>query len=294
MSDADVLRVVREHWDPQVRTVEHLSLGFGGWHWRADRSDGAHLFVTLDQPLWHSASSAEATYAAAAELSGQLEFVHPCVPTGSGAYTIALGDAWLSCTPWVDGTAPKEWDHEAAGLVHRLHAVLPPRSLVSWEPAVRPDLATELQTWTGAPWTGGPHGEDARTGVGAALDDLAEGVRLFTSLAADLDPGTYVPTHGEPGPHNQWRTEDGLLLLLDWETLRLAPPERDLRGGLAPWIEHDPDVLRVFELEWQLTEIHSFADWLRGPHADDEDTRIAAEALEHEIAGLRAQLAAAR
>ena len=36
-----------------------------------------------------------------------------------------------------------------------------------------------------------------------------------------------VLTHGEPHPGNTMRTEDGWRLI-DWDTARIAPPERDL------------------------------------------------------------------
>lgn len=96
-----------------------------------------------------------------------------------------------------------------------------------------------------------------------------------------------MATHGEPHVHNQWRTADGRLLLIDWETLRLAPPERDLGGGIAELLPHDPAMLRLFRLEWHLSEICSFSDWLRGPHEDDADTRTALRALAHELEGLQ-------
>ena len=115
------------------------------------------------------------------------------------------------------------------------------------------------------------------TGPSASLAD-------YLALTEQLDPATYVPTHGEPDVHNQWRAADGRLVLLDWETLR-SHRESDLPGGVADWVEgRSRSAGNFFELEWALSEVHSYSDWLRGPHGDDADTRTAISALAEELA----------
>lgn len=292
VTDAEILSTVRAHWNPAVTSVEHLPVGFGGWHWRADVGDEPVLFVTLDQPLWHTRSTAERTYAAARTLSHQLGFIHACLPSVGGDVTVAVGRTWLSCTEWVPGASPERVGHEAVAMVEQLHRTPCPASALSWTLQVPEHLCDDLVRWVAAPWDAGPYGPVARETVRDGLDLVREGVPLVREAAATLDPRTFVTTHGEPGTHNQWRADDGRLLLLDWETLRRAPAERDLRGDLATVIDHDPAVLQVFELEWQLSEIHSYADWLRGPHRDDEDTSTVIDSLHHDLAGLRAQLEA--
>jgi hypothetical protein len=59
------------------------------------------------------------------------------------------------------------------------------------------------------------------------------------------------------------------LRLVDWDTTRLAPAERDL------WLVEDrPDdpAYAFFRLRWRLADIASFAAELSAPHADTEDT----------------------
>ena len=51
--------------------------------------------------------------------------------------------------------------------------------------------------------------------------------RAWSSSWARLRPGRVV-THGEPHPGNVLRMQAGGLRLVDWDTVRLAPPERDL------------------------------------------------------------------
>jgi spectinomycin phosphotransferase len=79
-----------------------------------------------------------------------------------------------------------------------------------------------------------------------------------------------VATHGQPDIHNQLLTSNGLRLV-DWESLMLAPSERDLRTvGLG-----NDTMVGMFELEWRLSEINIGATWLQAPHegtADDHET----------------------
>jgi spectinomycin phosphotransferase len=80
-------------------------------------------------------------------------------------------------------------------------------------------------------------------------------------------------------------TADGELLLVDWETLALAPPERDL-AALPPADrgEHaEPRMLEMFALEWTLSEVEEYQRWFRAPHTGTEDDEIA-------LAGLRDEL----
>ncbi len=283
VSDDDVLSLVRAHWLAAVEQVQHLPVGYGGWHWEADTLDGPALFVTLDPPEWHDATSIEAAYAGAASLSRRLEFVHAPLLSTSGCFTVPLADGWLSCTRWLVGSRPSSFTAEAVDLVHQLHAASPPVGIPVWEPGVERDLVDELRDWTATAWDGGPHGEDARSAVHSALDILTEDLATYARLLDRLDPARYVTTHGEPGVHNQWRTHDGILRIIDWESIRLAPPERDLLGDVGKHIGGDPELIELFRLDWKLSEIRSYSDWLRGPHVDDGDTRVGLETLMREL-----------
>jgi spectinomycin phosphotransferase len=153
-----------------------------------------------------------------------------------------------------------------------------------WVAAVEDDLVDELRDWTATVWGHGPHGEDARSAVRASLGTLAGDLARYRRLLERLDRASYVTTHGEPGVHNQWRTQDGSLKVIDWETIRLAPAERDLLGDVGKHIRGDLELVELFRLDWKLSEIRSYSDWLRGPHHDDADTRVALDALKSELA----------
>ncbi|MEU4387664.1 hypothetical protein [Promicromonospora sp. NPDC023805] len=68
-------------------------------------------------------------------------------------------------------------------------------------------------------------------------------------------------------------------VLVDWETLRLAPAERDLRTLGSG----DRLMLEMFDLEWRLGEISKYTTWFAGPHGDTADDRSAFEDLMHEL-----------
>ena len=106
---------------------------------------------------------------------------------------------------------------------------------------------------------------------------------MLVDEAADR---TWVPTHGEPHPANQLRTADGVLLV-DWETLALAPRERDLgplvRSGYADLVHPDPAMLELFDLEWRLDEIAQYTDWFSSPHRGTASDAVAFRGLVDEL-----------
>nr|BFE77338.1 hypothetical protein GCM10020092_106390 [Actinoplanes digitatis] len=85
---------------------------------------------------------------------------------------------------------------------------------------------------------------------------------------AEATPERWVVTHGEPHPGNLMRTGSGLVLV-DWETVRIAPPERDL--WLVDDDQGDPAAAALFRLRWTLADIAGYAAELRRPHEATED-----------------------
>ena len=97
-------------------------------------------------------------------------------------------------------------------------------------------------------------------------------------------------THGEPHRGNTIVTATGVVLV-DWDTCLLAPPERDLwlLVGEEPGIREryaartgtalDARLLEAYRLRWDLADVEAGVRDLRAPHADDEDSRTALAAL---------------
>lgn len=282
VTDADVLALVRTHWEPRADAVEHLPVGWGAHHWRVDVGGTPALFLTLDPDLpRHTRESLEAAYASAAALD--LDVVWPSLPHGDGEFTVPLGARTASVTRWLDGARPPASVDELPRLLEGLHRAPVPTTARAWSTEIAPDLADRLRDLLQQPWDA-PLGAAARDLLLARLTDLGRWTREHARLVDLADPSTYVVTHGEPGVHNQWLARDRVWLL-DWESLLLAPRERDLatlvqegRAG-AP----DREMVRLFDLEWRLSEIWSFARWLQGPHTGDADDRTALGGLTDEL-----------
>jgi spectinomycin phosphotransferase len=100
----------------------------------------------------------------------------------------------------------------------------------------------------------------------------------------------WVVTHGEPHGGNLMRVGESYVLV-DWDTVALAPPERDLwmlvdddeeaaKGyAEATGRELDAAAMSFFRLRWDLADVASFSDLLRSPHEQTEDTEWAYDAL---------------
>ncbi|GAA5152034.1 hypothetical protein GCM10023340_31650 [Nocardioides marinquilinus] len=282
--DADILVAVQAGWPEAVDgvdAVEHLPVGFGAHHWRASADGEPRLFVTLDVVGVAGARHADAgslhdAYATAAELARSVDAVH----AGLAPWVVPCGSGPLSVTPWLDAVRPAALDEPAtAAVLDALHRATPPATTPRWRTVVPPGLADDLASRVRRPWTAGPHGERVRTALVERLDDVHRWVARHHHLASVAPQRPWVVTHGEPGLHNQLVTADGRLLLVDWESVRLAPAERDLRT----LDRGDPEMLELFDLEWRLEEVGQYAAWFEGPHADTADARTAVEGLMEEL-----------
>ncbi len=279
LDDTDVLDVVRRHWARSADAVSHLPLGFGAHHWVASEAGRPLLFVTLDAVgATHDLDSLGATYAAAGALAAAgLDFVH----AGLEPWVVPLGAGALSVTPWLDGTRPEALDATVTGsMLGRLHAADPPAGLRRWRPLVGPGLADDLTERVRRPWDAGPLGEQAREAIAVRLDTIGTWVTTYHRHARDAPDQPWVVTHGEPGVHNQLLTVDGPRLV-DWESLLLAPAERDLRAVAVG----DASMLEMFDLEWRLDEVSQYADWFEAPHTGTADDEVALAGLLEELAG---------
>ena len=89
-----------------------------------------------------------------------------------------------------------------------------------------------------------------------------------------------VVTHGEPHAGNVL-VSAGRSLLIDWDTVATAPPERDLwlaaggwsggvRRGAPPVLRTHRrphwDLLDLYRVDWLLSDVASLAGTLRDPH----------------------------
>jgi spectinomycin phosphotransferase len=287
IADVDVLEAVRHGWAPEATRVEHLPLGFGAHHWAAYDGPAPLLFVTYDRlGPQRTAAVLEAAYAGAYALhDGGLEFVLASLPSGAGTLTKPFAEGALSCTPWLDGEPGGDLDVAwTVASLRRLHAAEPPPGIPRWHPRVGPDFAASTAVLTDGPWGPGPHGDAARDAVRRHLDDLVRWTDRYHHLALVAGEHTWVATHGEPESGNQLLTSDGRLLV-DWESLKLAPAELDLRTLVEAGVETDADheMVELFDLEWRLDEISQYTAWFAAPHTGTADDDIAFGGLLDEL-----------
>ena len=141
-------------------------------------------------------------------------------------------------------------------------------------------------------WTSGPYAEPARALLRPHADDVGRALRHYDELAGVVieQRERMVVTHGEPHRGNTIATSSGIVLI-DWDTVLIAPPERDLWSlaaedpsiiadyEAATGTDTNRDSLELYRLRWDLTEVAMFVGDFRREHDDTEDNRVARSGL---------------
>ncbi|GAA0537149.1 aminoglycoside phosphotransferase family protein [Saccharopolyspora thermophila] len=308
VDDEDLSIGLAEHFGIVATTMSYAPVGFGDHHWHVTGDDGGQWFVTVSdlthkQHCGPTAETACAGLRAAMETAATLrerdglDFVVAPRRSRGGSPVVALDDRFaLSVFPRIAGQSGDFHQELSAaerdqvfGLLARLHRSAPPASTPATvlDPPGRAGLENALAELA-APWSDGPFAEPARKLVVDAEELLRTRLTDFDRLAEQVRRSgrPQVVTHGEPHPGNLLRTADGHLLLIDWDTVGLAVPERDLAllsgdpaalGRYAELTGNDPDpaALALYRLRWSLTDLAEFLEWFRGPHLCTTDTEMA-------------------
>jgi spectinomycin phosphotransferase len=300
LADVEVAAALASHWDLAVTSLRYLPVGFGGYHWSADDTDGGRWFVTAtDLARFDSFAELEQAMSTAVRLAqAGLDFVLAPVPAASGRAACPAGSRYaITVSPFVDGTPGRWGDPMTAadlaavtGMLARLHtaraepAEVPVRALALPDRAV---IETALRE-RAAPWQTGPYGEPTRALVNDHAASLATALDTFDQLTAELNVSAdeLVITHGEPHSGNLMRSHNGLLLI-DWDMVGLALPERDLwwivsdsgaeAAQYAQLTGHavNETALSFYRLRWDLSDLTEFLPWFRGPHGPSADAETA-------------------
>jgi spectinomycin phosphotransferase len=308
LADVEVTSAVARGWGVHAASAAYLPVGGGSHHWCVSDTSGATFFVTVDDLddkdwLGHSRDAvlegtrlALATAAALRDEAG-LRFVVAPVPCGEGRVIRRLGPKYaLSVYPFLAGTTFPFGPYADPGvrgqvltMLVALHAATPiVADLVpGHEPTVghREDLDTFLQD-PSRRWLGGPFSDEAREALAGHAAGLAAVVASFDRLVEGTTQArrARVVTHGEPHPANVMSVGRGLVLI-DWDTVGLGPPERDLSlvietGGedaksyeAATGHHLDGAVMTLYALRWYLDDIASAVHLFSRSHGRTEDTQ---------------------
>jgi spectinomycin phosphotransferase len=323
VAEHELRLALEQGWDLRPNELSYAPVGAGSYHWTA--RDPAHAdggdrwFVAvddLDGKSWLGSTRADVYAGLGAALDtarwlrdqAGLGFVAAPEPTRDGAtarrlsprYAVALY-RYIEGRSWEFGDQlPPEARDRLVDLLAALHQVTP----TSRVPVARPDLPErdlleQALGDLGRPWSSGPYAEPARALLAGAAGPIRDQLATFGRLAARLATAPHqVITHGEPHPGNVMHAGDGPRLI-DWDTVGLAIPERDLWQVLGSIDSHaarrytratghpiDPDGLRFYQLRWALDDLAAFTGQLRAGHQDTAGTREAWLALNETVTGI--------
>jgi spectinomycin phosphotransferase len=259
------------------------------------------LFVTADQA--DTGSPIPLAYDLARRLADDgLSFVRAPIPHRFGGVTRDL-DGWLvSVWPWLEGRASEGHEHRSAAdleattrclrMLHEHRSIPPVPGLVEdWSIAERTSLF-DLLGRDSREWGSGPYTDEVRSRVSASRDTIMRQFRRYDELSQTiLSSGMeFVITHGEPHAANVVHTDAGPMLI-DWDTVRWAPRERDVwalndswRGGYGEVAVSD-EALEAYRLQWSLGEIAEFATELAAARDIDPDLEVALRELRSYLPG---------
>ena len=328
ITERDLVHALADGWELPVETLRYAPVGGGSYHWVVTSGPGEQWFVTvddLDDKGWLGLTRPAVFAGLRAAMDGALRlrrdvglaFVAAPVPALDGQTVRPLGDAHtVTVFPFLHGT-PGEWDKplppadldELMAMLAALHGVDPAAVRLrqrevelSW----RDDLELALRE-LGRPWTGGPFSEPARELLAGAAGPARRGLEVLDRWArAPVAPENLVITHGEPHPGNIIRVAadgavgagpaGGAIMLIDWDTVGLAPPERDLwmvatetGDELCRYTELtgrpvDSAAIELYRLRWDLDDLSCFVRDLRAPHRRTPGAEHAWQALQTIIA----------
>jgi spectinomycin phosphotransferase len=308
LDDEAVLGAVADGWGLQVTSSAYLPEGGGSHHWKVTDAAGSDLFVTVDdlderdwlghtrEQVLNGARRALTTVAALRDEAGLRFVVAPLAGTESTLVRRVDARYAVSVYPFLVGNSYPFGPYMdpnlrvgALDMLAALHRATPVVSDIApaHEPVVgyRQDLDAFLRE-PDSPWDAGPFSEPAReilTTHATELAAVANGFDRLVGQCASQQAGPVV-THGEPHPANVMSVS-GSLFLIDWDTVGLARPERDLclviedgtedarRYEAATGHAVDPAAMTIYRLRWYLDDIASAVHLFRHPHERTADTQ---------------------
>jgi spectinomycin phosphotransferase len=310
---SELVGSLADSWGFAVETIDYAAVGFGSYHWVATDAAGMRRFVTVDdlerKPwLGDTRESAfdgliRAFGSAVALRDAGLDFVLAPIPTSDGDAVRRIGPRHsIALFPFVDGRVGRHFEYETPeertaviAMFARLHqatsAVDSIARTIDLDLPGRDHLVSGLKA-VSQRWSGGPFSEPARQALAGRASEVAELLALLDRLVPEVARRStdWVVTHGEPHPLNVIWT-DASQWLVDWDTVAVAPAERDLwmlvgdtgddATAYADETGQQPDQLALdfFRLMWDLKDLAEYIHVLRSPHGENDDTLMAYKGL---------------
>jgi spectinomycin phosphotransferase/16S rRNA (guanine(1405)-N(7))-methyltransferase len=298
------------HWGLDVAAISYKAVGFGSHHWEIADAAGTRWFVTVDelrrrrQSLGKTLESVldrqRHALATAVELRALgCKFVVAPVASRDDLPVVPVADEFaVALYPFVEGRSfgwgefvSQEHLLAVLDMVVAVHAAPAESRKVAladtYDIPNRDELEAVLDGPHEIPRDAGPYTEPMTSLLGrnsAAIRLLLDRYDELVSLAS-ASPSRSVLTHGEPHPGNTMLTEDGWRLI-DWDTVLVAPPERDLwmldpgdgsvLGSYAASTGVEPveALLELYRTRWDLTDLAIEVSRFLQPHkGTDEDQK---------------------
>jgi spectinomycin phosphotransferase len=318
VAERDLALALAEGWRIQAVTMRYARVGGGSYHWAVRDRAGGRWFVTvddLDDKDWLGETREEvfaglrAAMDTALALRGRagIRFAVAPVPSSGGQTVRPLGARHaLAVFPFLRGRPGRFGEvvsaPDRARLLDMLAALHGSTPAVAATPVPglglpgRGGLESALRELDQT-WCGGPFAEPARALLAGAADRVRRMLGTFDELCERVAARSAAPviTHGEPHPGNVIRVGPQLMLI-DWDTVGLAPPERDLWQVAGPAGEElsryteatgrpvDPDALALYRLRWPLDDTAAFVRQLRSAHHRSAGAEHAWRALQRTLA----------
>jgi hypothetical protein len=321
LSDEALVSAISAGWNFTVASISYCAVGFGSHHWDVVDARGDRRFATVDDLVSKRCALDEGDDTAFAGLRAALATVQDLRDAGCDFVVAPMATTALepllridrryavALYPHVDGKS-FAWGefstpaHRQAVLdmVVALHGV--PTTATPRAPTDdfgiphRDELELTIHR-ADTVADSGPYAARTRT----LVTDHASNIRRLLERYDDLVQETRdqslptVLTHGEPHAGNTLLTAAGWKLI-DWDTLLVAPPARDLWSldpgdgsiidaytratGTTPL----PSTLDLYRLRWDLAEIAAFVSRFRGPHTDSADDEKSWVELRDIVTGL--------
>ncbi len=288
--------------------MSYVPEGGGSHHWKVTDASGGVIFVRVDDlddkdwlgdtrdVVFERLGRALAT-AGALRTNAELSFVVAPSPANDGSlvrrltsrYAISVY-SYLAGVSYPFGLYTEHAVRSAAmEMVTAVHSATPIVGHLAPPHVPRIGRRDHLDAFLrdpDQPWNGGPFGGPAHDLLAPHAATLAEVVRAYDDLVeatSDARSATVV-THGEPHPANVMLVS-GALVLIDWDTVALAAPERDLwmvaredddlLGRYEAVTGHnvDPAIMTLYALRWYLDDIASAVQLFASSHQLTADTQ---------------------